>query len=36
MTSNWSNDIEYEAATEDTEREGTCAITFLISYLLFQ
>ena len=29
MTSNLSDDIEYETATEDAKREGTCIIVFL-------
>ena len=28
MTSNLSDDIEYETATEDDKREGTCTIIF--------
>ena len=28
MTSNLSDDIEYERATEDTKREDTCMIIF--------
>ena len=29
MTSNLSDDIEHETATEDVKREGTCTIIFL-------